>query len=142
MSIVYFIIFLLFFAYISWTWISTRTFVEMPTRISFMLIGTLFVIFITFILFTFSSIGVDYPRQEMLGQVRKMILLVFVPINGFIILPQVINLISSIKEGALSKDETERKLRIISIIFIVLVIFECIYFKNIQSGIINYINTK
>ena len=142
MSLVYFIIVILFFAYLSWTWNGTKVFGELPTRISFIIIGTLFMLFLTFILFAFSSIGIEYPKEEMVGSVRNMILLIFTPINGFVIVPQVINIIASVKDGVLSREETERKIRIILIVIAVLIIFECVYFKNIQSGMINYLRLK
>ena len=140
--IVYFIIILLFLIYFIWVWNSSREFENIALRISFIVIGTLFVAFITYILFLFSKIGVNYPKHEMIKDVRNIILLIFVPINGFATLPQGINLINRIKDGNISQEEKEKKIKILSIVILVLLIFEAIYFKNIQNGIINYINLK
>ena len=139
---VYFIVILLFLLYFSWVWNSSKEFENTTVRISFITIGTLFIAFITFILFLFSKINVDYPKPEMVKYVRNIILLIFVPINGFAILPQVIYLINRLKDGNISGDEKGKKLRILAITIIVILIFESIYFKKIQIGIINYINLK
>ena len=139
---VYFIIIILFLIYFSWAWNSSRGFENIALRISFILIGTLFVTFVTYIIFLFSKIGVEYPRDEMIKYVRNIILLVFVPINGFATLPQLINIFNRIKDGNISQEEKERKIKILSIVILVLLIFECFYFKNIQNSIINYIHLK
>ena len=78
----------------------------------------------------------------MIGDVRREILYIFIPLNGFILLPQISGLIDRIKEGDTSKEEFQKRMRIALIIFGILIIFECIYFKNIQNGIINFLNSK
>ena len=142
MSLVYFIIIMLFLVYIFWTWNSAKEFETITIRISYVVIGTIFIAFITFLLFLFSRIGVTYPSKEMVGEVRNIILLVFTPINGFIMLPQLSYAIAEVKNGTISKEDLQKKIRKILIIAIVLIIFEVIYFKSIQNGIIDFINLQ
>ena len=142
MSTIYFIIFILFVFYILWTWKSTVEMEKPIIRISYIAIGTIFISFLTLILFLISKIGINYPKQEMIGQVEKIVLLIFIPINGFIVLTQVSSIIASIKSGMISKEERRKRVKILTIIFIILIILECIYFKNIQLGLINFINAK
>ena len=141
-STINFMIFIIFVAYIVWTWKSTSEFEGYITRFSYILIGTVFIVLLTLILFSFSTIGIKYQNNDMLGDVRAKILLLFTPINGFAILPQVANLIGRIKNGNLSKEDAQKKIRIILIISIILILSECIYFKHIQNGIIELINIK
>ena len=140
--LIYFIIFLLIVVYVTWTWNSTEKFENTSTRIAFLIIGTLFVILLTFILFLISKIGVDYPQQEMIGEIRKIILLVFVPINGFLILPHVARIVINKQDKKASTKDLQKKVKRLFIIIIILIILECIYFKDIQTGILNYINIK
>ena len=86
MSVINFIIFVLFVIYIVFVWNSTKEFENTIIRISYMLVGTLFITILTLILFLISKMGVEYPKQEMIGEVRKIVLLVFIPINGFILI--------------------------------------------------------
>jgi hypothetical protein len=139
---IYFIIFILFVFFILWTWNSTKEFEGIFTRISYIVIGTAFIALLTLVIFLFAKIGVEYPKQDMVGQVRRIILLIFTPINGFAVLPQVANIISRVKNGNISNEDLQKKIRVVLIICIVLIIFECIYFKNIQTGIIDLIKTK
>ena len=142
MSAIYFIVFLLFVVYLVWTWNSTKEFEDLKIRIAYILVGTLFIAMVTLILFTISKIGVNYPKKEMVGQVQKIVLLVFTPINGFIVLTQFSSVFQQIRSGMVSKDQMEKKIKRLLIIFAILIIIECIYFNNVQYGIIKIINSK
>ena len=142
MSLIYFIIFVLFIIYIVCVWNSTKEFETLLMRISFILVGTIFITILTLILFWISKIGIAYPKKEMIGEVRKIILLSFIPINGFITLTQASTIFAQAKSGMMSKEDMEKKIKKLVIIFIVLIIFEAIYFKNIQNGMIKIIQSK
>ena len=141
MSVINFIIFVLFVIYVVFAWNSTKEFENTLMRVSFILIGTLFITILTLILFWISKIGVTYPKKEMIGEVRRIILLSFIPINGFLILTQCASIFAQVKSGMVSKEDMQKKIKRFVIIFVVLIIFEAIYFKNIQNGIINFIQS-
>ena len=142
MSPIYFIVFLLFVVYIVWTWNSTKEFEDQKIRIAYLIVGTLFIAMVTLIIFLVSKIGVNYPKKEMVGQVQKIVLLVFTPINGFVVLTQLSSVFQQIRSGMVSKEKMDKKIKRLVIIFIVLIVFETIYFKNIQNGMIRIIQNK
>ena len=142
MSLINFIIVVLFIIYIVCAWNSTKEFENMLIRISFIFVGTLFIAMLTFVLFLISKIGVQYPKKEMIGEVRRIILLSFIPINGFIILTQSASIFAQAKSGMVSKEDKQKKIKRLIIMFIVLIVFEALYFKNIQNGIIRIIQNK
>ena len=142
MSLINFIIVVLFIIYIVCAWNSTKEFENNLLRISFIFVGTLFITLLTLILFWISKIGVEYPKKEMIGEVRKIILLSFIPINGFIILTQTASIFAQAKSGMVSKEDMQKKIKRLVIIFIILIVFEAIYFKNIQNGMIRIIQNK
>ena len=139
MSVINFIIFVLFVIYIVFVWNSTKEFENTIIRVSYILIGTLFITLLTLMLFWISKIGVEYPKKEMIGEVRRIVLLVFTPINGFITLTQVASIFVQAKSGMVSKEDMQKKIKRFVIIFVVLIIIEVIYFKNIQNGMIRFI---
>ena len=141
MSVINFIIFVLFVINVVFVWNSTKEFENTIIRVSYLLIGTLFITILTLILFWISKIGVQYPKKEMIGEVRRIILLVFIPINGFITLTQAASIFAQAKSGMVSKEDMQKKIKRFAIIFVVLVVFEAIYFKNIQNGIISFIQS-
>ena len=63
MSLINFIIVVLFIIYIVCAWNSTKEFENNLLRISFILVGTLFITLLTLILFWISKIGVQYPIE-------------------------------------------------------------------------------
>ena len=142
MSLIYFIVFLLFVVYIVWTWNSTKEFEDQKIRIAYLIVGTLFIAMVTLIIFLVSKIGVNYPKKEMVGQVQKIVLLVFTPINGFLVLTQFSSVFQQIRSGMVSKEKMDKKIKTLLIVFTILIIIECIYFKNVQYGIIKIINSK
>lgn len=142
MSLINFIIVVLFIIYIVCAWNSTKEFENNLLRISFIFVGTLFITLLTLILFWISKIGVEYPKKEMIGEVRRIILLSFIPINGFLMLTQTASIFAQAKSGMVSKEDMQKKIKRLVIIFIVLIVFEAIYFKNIQNGMIIIIQNK
>lgn len=141
MSLINFIIFVLFVMYAVFVWNSTKEFENTVIRVSYIFIGTLFITFFTLIMFWISKMGVEYPKKEMVGEVRRIVLLVFIPINGFITLTQVASIFVQAKSGMVSKEDMEKKIKRMIIIFVVLIIIEVIYFKNIQNGMIRFIES-
>ena len=142
MSLINFIIVVLFIIYIVCAWNSTKEFENNLLRISFIFVETLFITLLTLILFWISKIGVEYPKKEMIGEVRRIILLSFIPINGFLMLTQTASIFAQAKSGMVSKEDMQKKIKRLVIIFIVLIVFEAIYFKNIQNGMIIIIQNK
>lgn len=142
MSPINFIIFILFVVYFVCVWNSTKEFETLVMRVSYMAIGTIFIAILTLILFQISKLGVSYPKQEMIGQVRKIVLLVFVPINSLIVLTQFSSIFMQVKSGMVTKEELSKKIKILGALFVFFMIIECIYFKNIQYGILSVIYSK
>lgn len=141
-GLIYGIIIILFLVYIFWTWNNTKSFEGNFTRISYIIIGTLFMTLVTYIIFLISKKGVIYPHQDMIGVLRNIILLIFVPVNGFVTLPQIASTIGKIKNDDITGEELKRKIAIFIITIIIVVILECYYFKSIQNQIIGIINLR
>ena len=139
---IYLIIALLFLIYIIWTWNSTKKLDSPIRQIIYLLFGTAIVAIVTLIIFQFSKIGLEYAQKEMIGEVRKIILLVFVPINGFCTLPQIAKILNSPNKQENSEKNYEKTIKRTLIIFIILVILELIYFRRIQGTIIQIVNSR
>lgn len=142
MTPIYFLIFILFVVYLFCVWNSTKEFETMTMRLSYIAIGTIFISVLTFILFQISKMGVSYPKKEMIGQVRNIVLLIFIPINALITLTQFSSVFVQVKGELLTKEELSKKLKIMIAIFLFFIIIECIYFKNIQYGILSIFYAK
>ena len=125
-----------------WTWNNLKEYDNIAIKIAYLVVGILGIIFITTIIFNISAKSIQYPNSEMIGEVRKVILLIFVPINGLLILPQYAKLFVNYQNDELEIDKITKRAIIIGIIFIIAIIIEISYFKNIQQGIIQIINNN
>lgn len=140
--LIYLIIVVLFIVLILWTWNNTKEFEQTSERIIFITIGTGIIAIVTLIYFAISKIGITYPKAEMVKQVRKMAILIFTPINGFLSLPHIASLKMKIKMKTEENEKIKKKIIILGIIFIVATIIEINYMKNFQKGIIQILNNK
>ena len=135
--VIYIIICVLFTVLILWTWNNTKDFDKTSSKVSFIIIGIIILTVITLVIFNFSKVNVTYPNEEMIKEVRNIVLLVFVPVNGFISLPH----IASIR--CIEDDEKmKRRIIILGIVFIVVMILETIYLKDFQNGIMQILKAK
>ena len=141
-TLIYLIIAVLFVVLIFWTWNNTKEFEETSERITFIVIGIVIVAVITLIYFAISKVGITYPTAEMVKQVRKIAILLFTPLNGFLSLPHIASLKMKIKMKSENNSKLKKKIIILGIIFIVATIVEINYMKEFQNGIIHMLNNK
>ena len=90
----------------------------------------------TMILFNISSLGIEYPNSQSREIALKILVTIFTPMNGIILLPNITRLINESQNGEIDKEECARKLKKTLIIFILLVIMEFVYLRNTQ--IVNF----
>lgn len=140
--LIYFIIAVLFAVLIFWTWNNTKDFEETSKRIIFIVVGIIIVAIVTLIYFTISKVGITYPKTEMVNQVRKMVVLLFTPINGYLSLPHIASLKMKIKLKTEENSKLKKKIIILGIVLVVATIIEISYMKDFQNGIIQMLNSK
>ena len=140
--LIYFIIAVLFVVLIFWTWNNTKDFEETSRRVIFIVVGIILIAIVTLIYFAISKVGITYPKVEMVKQVRKMVVLLFTPINGFLSLPHIASLKMKIKLKTEDEEKLKKKIVILGIVFIVATIVEINYMKDFQNGIIQMLNSK
>ncbi len=136
MVIIGIIIIVLFAVLIGWTLNNLYNVTNVKAKIIFIIISTLLILLITFILFNISKSSIQYPNESMVKDVRNILVLTFAPVNGIVIIPFIAKQISRVKENSIEEDELKKKIILMSIIFILILILECMYLKNIQIGIL------
>ena len=140
--LIYLIIALLFVVLIFWTWNNTKDFDDTKKRITFIIFGIIILGVVTLIFFNISKVGIEYPKKEMVNQVRKLTMLIFIPVNGFLSLPHIATIKEQIGQKSLEEEKIKRKIIIIIIVFIITAIIEINYMKDFQNGIIQMLNNR
>ena len=138
-SIIYVVIAILFLVLIAWTW-NVLGEIEKSKKIAYIVISLIIMMLITFLIATISEMGIKYENEEMKVPVRNLLLAVFTPINGFIVIQYIAKILGNINAGTIDEEKAKKKFAIIFIIFLIVAIIECAYMKNIQGGIISMYN--
>ena len=134
MLLVIFII-VLFAVLIVWTWNNLYA-LSTKFKTLYEIIFILIMMIITLIIFYISKGSISYPNNDMIGYVRNELVLLFSPINGMVLMPYIAKKLSGIKEKNTDEEKTKRGIIIMLVIFVVILIIECIYLKKIQIGIL------
>ena len=140
-AIIFIITIILYAVLISFTWHNLYM-LEIKKKIQYILISIVSILVITFVVFNISKIGISYANEDILFNVRTILVLVFTPINGLIVMPYVANMINKIKQKSIKKQESQKKVIRLLIVFIIILILECFYLKDIQEGIIRIFETR
>ena len=96
----------------------------------------------TITLFNISSIGVDYPSEQNKKIAMKTLVVIFTPINGILLLPNITRIINESQNGKIGKDECNKKIKKFLSIFVLVLIIEVIYLRNTQIGILSNYNIQ
>ena len=108
---------------------------EKTTKILYLILGFIIVSIITVII---SKIGLpnSADNKEILNVVKRTIQIIFIPLNALIILPFMANNISKYKVKAISEEKLKKRILIMSIVYIIFIIFEKNYIKDFHIGVL------
>ena len=136
MPVIITLIIAIFLILISWTWHNLGN-IDKSKKIITIIITLIILSIITFIIFNISKSEIPYNSEEEMESVRNVLVFVFTLINGLITMPAIAKMLRRIDENDIEKDEASKKFILILVIFIIIIIFECGYLKNIQQEILN-----
>ena len=139
---IYLIIIILFSVLIFWTWNNSKDFESNLTRVKFIVVGIISIYVVTLIIFNISKIGIIYPNIKVIKQVRRITVLLFTPLNGYITLPHIAKILSDIKTNAVEEEKIKKRIMILFIIVLVFSIIEIQYINGFQNGIISILQNK
>lgn len=120
---------------IAWTWHSLG-FIEKPKKVAFIIGGIILIGIITLIIFRMTQNGIAYENVEMKNAVKNMIVPIFTAVNGIIVMPQIGKILDKINEDELKQEQRKKKVILLTVIFLLCLIFEVGYMKDIQEGIL------
>lgn len=110
---------------------------EKKEKLIFISAGIAIMYVITSIVYWISTIGIDINEVSETG--KNLIIFLFVPVNSLIILPLLAKSYTKLKFGSLEKRIFLKRGIVLSILLIIAIVLECIYFKNIQEEVVNII---
>ena len=125
---------ILFAVLIACTWHELGD-VENKIKIIYIVLGLLIIAFITLIIFNISSSNINYEKLEMKNDIKKMLVLVFTPVNELFLMPSFAKLFDKIKNKEIKREKLKFEILKLLVIFIIVIIIEYNYLINTQLGI-------
>lgn len=130
---------ILYILLISSTMHSLKLVESTKVKIGFIVTGFILMLVSIWVTFYISISGLNYENAQIVGRVRNLLVAVFVPVNGLIVMPYLAKMLSKIGSNELTQEKFKKRLIILAIIYFAILIFECSYFKNTQIGILEMI---
>lgn len=114
--------------------------VERKERFIFLAAGIAIMYMLTSFIYWISTRNVEITQVSQTG--KDLIIFLFVPINGILILPLLAKSYAKYRGSNLSKRILINRGMVLGVFLIILLIIECVYFKNIQDGVVNLIKEQ
>lgn len=109
-------------------------------KLIFVVIGTALMYILTSIIYWIST--KDIQMTEVSERGKDLIIFLFVPINAILTLPLFAKSFSKFRDGRIDGKILRNRGVLLIILLAIILIFECIYFKNIQQQVVNMITEE
>lgn len=109
-------------------------------KIIFIVAGTAIMYVLTSIVYWISTRGIEVTEVSEKG--KDLITFLFVPINGILILPIFSKSYYKYRQGSLDNRTFRGRGVVLAVLLLIILIIECIYFKNIQEQVVNMITEQ
>lgn len=135
------IIIIIYLVAIAKTWTNLEE-LEKHKKIIIIGIGIIVLYLVTNIIFSISTNSIEYQNGNMQNSVKNMLTILFTGINALIFIPWITKNVVKLKNNEIETKSFQMKLLIIGTVFVVCMIVENIYMKNIQKGILDIYNVN
>lgn len=108
---------------------------EKKEKLIFIAAGTALMYILTSLVYWISTRNIEITEVSETG--KDLITFLFVPINGILVLPAFAKSFYKFRYGSLSKDILRKRAVVLVIFLLIILIIECVYFKNIQEQVVN-----
>ena len=135
MAVIIIMIIILLLVLLGWTWSSLGN-IENKTKIICVIVGFVSTYIITLIIYKIAQAGIIFENTEAKKIIQNVFVLIFEIVNGYIILPYTFRKIEKIHNEEIEINQARRSIIILSVIILILIIFENLYLKNIIQGVL------
>ena len=135
MLIIYLTILIIYVVLILW---SLNNLGKMPIakKIIYILVNLLIVFIFTNISYIISKQNIQYESQEIMNNIKTVLLLLFTGINGIITIPISCKQISELQEENIDKTRFTKRIILIFVVLLIIAYLECGYMETTQKGIL------
>jgi len=107
------------------------------------MVGMLIIIFLlTYILYNLGGNPIGKELGKLANTFNRTMIVIFTGINGLVIMPYIGLVLNKYKEKIIDDSGFKKRIIIIGVIFVVFLIFEFNYMKDMQTNMLEMINQK
>lgn len=106
---------------------------EKKEKLIFIAVGIAIIYMLTSFVYWISTRNIELKEVAEIG--KNFITFTFVPINAIITLPIFAKSYIKYKSGRMKYDQLKNRVLVLFIVFAIILIAECFYFKDIQNGV-------
>lgn len=132
---------ILFLLLIFWTYKNMYN-IEIKPKAIYIASSIIVIYILTLILYNVGGNPINKNLGEAAISFNRTIVSIFVGVNGIITMPYVGNILNKYRENTIDEKQFKKRMIIISIIFILCIIFEFNYMKDLQKSMLEIINQK
>ncbi len=114
--------------------------IEKKEKLIFIIVG-IAIMYVT-VSITYSLSIRNVEETSLIELAKNYITFTFVPVNAILVLPFLANSYKYLKVGRLKKENFKNRLILLMVILFIILIIEFFYFKDIQTGILNIVQSK
>ena len=135
MLIIYLTILIIYIVLTLW---SLNSLERMPIakKIIYILANLLIIFIITNISYITSKENIQYESQEIMNNIKTVLLLLFTGINGIITIPITCKQITKLQEENIDKTKFTKRIILIFVVLLIIAYLECGYMETTQKGIL------
>ena len=112
---------------------------DKKTKGIFIIVGIAVIYMLVSFVYWIGTKDIELGVSESFG--KNLITFTFVPVNAIIILPFLASSYKNLKAGRLKVENFRNRCILLAIALIILLVMECSYFKDIQTGIYNMLES-
>lgn len=112
---------------------------DKKTKGIFIIVGIAVIYMLVSFVYWIGTKDIELGVSESFG--KNLITFTFVPVNAIIILPFLASSYKNLKVGRLKVENFRNRCILLAIALIILLVMECSYFKDIQTGIYNMLES-
>lgn len=108
-------------------------------KLTFIIVGIAIMYVTVYFVYWLSTKGVDLGTYKETG--KNFIIFTFVPINAIVVLPFCASSYKYFSQGRLKQQNLRNRIILICAVLIIVLVIEFFYFKDIQNGVLNMIQS-
>ena len=135
MLIIYLTILIIYVVLILWS-LNNLGKMTIAKKIIYILVNLLIVFIFTNISYIISKQNIQYESQEIMNNIKTVLLLLFTGINGIITIPISCKQISELQEENIDKTKFTKRIILIFVVLLIIAYLECGYMETTQKGIL------